>query len=101
MLRRLLKGEEKNELLFNDVVKGFTLLSSGELAEEDASAMEVVLVMRILNNLGYWGDDATLSPFLTGDVAAQEHIERIKKESAGWRTRAIGAINKALQETQL
>mgnify|MGYP001592815156 CR=1 FL=1 len=97
LLKRLLKGEEKNELLFNDVVKGFALLSSEEIAEEDAGAMEVVLVMRILNHLGYWGDDATLSPFLAGDVASKEHIERIKKE----KQRAILAINKALAETQL
>ncbi len=97
LLKRLIKGEEKNEMLFNDVLKGLSALSSGKLSEEDIGAMEVVLVMRILNHLGYWGDDATLSPFLAGDVVSHEHIERVKKE----KSRAIGAINKALRETQL
>ncbi|MBI2109083.1 MAG: recombination protein O N-terminal domain-containing protein [Parcubacteria group bacterium] len=97
LIRRLINGEEKNEMLFNDTLKGFLALTSGELTNEDVRAMEVVLVMRILNHLGYWGDDATLSPFLVGDVTSPEHIERIKKE----KPRAIGAINKALQETQL
>lgn len=97
LLRRLLKGEEKNELLFQDVVRGSSLLSSGVLPEEDALALEVVLVMRILNHLGYWGDDATLSPFLSGDIGSLEQIIHIKKQ----KPRAIGAINKALQETQL
>lgn len=97
LLKRLLHGEEKNEVLFEDVRKGLYFLSSGELATEDARAVEVVLVMRILNHLGYWGDDSMLSPFLAGDISARAHIEHIKKQ----KNRAIGAINKALQETQL
>ncbi|MAG12398.1 DNA repair protein RecO [bacterium] len=97
LLRRLLKGEEKNEPLFKDMVSGFALLSSGELAEEDVRAAEVVIVMRILNHLGYWGEDAILSPFLAGDIGNREEISNIKKQTS----RAVGAINRALQETQL
>ena len=97
LLRRLLRGEEKNEPLFKDVVAGFTLLSSGELPEEDARAVEIVIVMRILNHLGYWGEDAVLSPFLAGDVGHRERISKIKKQTP----RALGASNQALHETQL
>lgn len=97
LLKRLLRGEEKNELLFEDVRKGFILFFSGGLSLEDAQAAEVVLVMRILNHLGYWGEDATLSPFLAGDIEDMRQISQIKKQ----KPRAIGAINKALQETQL
>ncbi len=97
LLRRLLKGEEKNEPLFRDIVSGFTLLSSGELVKEDARAAEIVIVMRVLDHLGYWGEDATLSPFLAGDICDRDRILNIKKQTP----RAIGAINRALQETQL
>jgi len=97
LLKRLLTGEEKNKILFEDIVRGFTYLSEECIDEEDSLAIEVVLVMRILNYLGYWGDDSTLSPFLYGDVANVKYIKNIKKQ----KSHAIVAINKALQETQL
>lgn len=97
LLRRLLKGEEKNEPLFIDVALGFALLSSSGLNKEDVRSMEAVLVMRILNHLGYWGDDSALAQFLTGDIGNGDHIAKIKEQ----KRRAIGAINEALQETQL
>ncbi len=97
LLRRLLKGEEKNEMLFDDVENGFAFLSSENPAPEDARAVEVILVMRILNHLGYWGDDAVLSPFLVGSISNMEYARSVQKQ----KLRAILAINKALQETQL
>lgn len=96
LLRRLLKGEEKNECLFDDIVRGFFLLSSREVSIHEMETLEVILVMRILNHLGYWGEDAFLSPFLIGDINSAR-IQEIRNE----KSRAIIAINKALKETQL
>jgi DNA repair protein RecO len=95
LLKRLLAGEDPNEALFKDVINGLSVLenisSEGELA-----SMEVILVLRILNNLGYIGgglniDSLTKSPF---DL---ELVLQVPEK----RAEILSHINKALKETQL
>lgn len=97
LLKRLLGGEEKNEILFEDVRNGFLFLSYEELSGEDAIAVEIILMMRILNHLGYWDKNSTHSLFQTDYIGDRELISNVKKQ----KIRAIKAINKALAETQL
>ena len=95
LLKRLLAGELANENLFTDVVSGLHLLEKTE-TEEDLRNVEAVIVLRILNNLGYIGGGSQLenlikSPFEEGLV-----VEAYKN-----RKEVLLQINRALKETQL
>lgn len=93
LLLRLLPGIEPNPTLFEEVINGFFLLEKNN-SKEELKNIEIVLVLRILSNLGYIGEsfeDLTRSPFeneLLG-ILSQNKVKIIKE------------INKALRETQL
>ncbi len=95
LLRRLLAGEEANEKLFMDLVSGFSVLEKAK-DKKEAHNIETIIVLRILNNLGYIGegkisDEFILSPF-EGDLIFQASENRNK---------ILREINKALKETHL
>ena len=54
LLGRLLKGEEQNEKLFSEVMEILSALKEQTLSREDVFNLEIIAVMRILKNLGYW-----------------------------------------------
>lgn len=93
LLLRLLPGIEPNPTLFEEVINGFFLLEKNN-SKEELKNIEIVLVLRILSNLGYIGENfenLTRSPFeneLLG-ILSQNKVKIIKE------------INKALRETQL
>ena len=97
LLRRLLKGEEKNSLLFEDVVGAFVFLKKKEVNHEELKNLEIILVMKILNHLGYWGENKLLSPFLYCDIQAPHTLKQITP----LRHLAVREINKSLKESQL
>ncbi|HZS43153.1 MAG TPA: recombination protein O N-terminal domain-containing protein [Candidatus Paceibacterota bacterium] len=100
LLRRLLAGEEKNEELFQ-ILRAATLFAGKErgrfLSNELLSNFEAILVLRILNSLGYLGQNSTFEPFLQTEIWHQELLEQmgiVSKE-------AISTINLSLRESQL
>lgn len=95
LLKRLLAGEDPNEALFSDVIKGLCVLEKTK-ETEDLRNMEAILVLRILNNLGYIGESLNLdsiieSPF---DMDLVFSVNKNRKE-------ILSHINKALKETHL
>lgn len=95
LLKRLLAGEDPNEHLFQDVLRGLLVLEKSETAA-DLRNIEVVMVLRILKNLGYIGQDKMFdalveSPFEEGLVF----------EASKSRREILSEINRALKETQL
>lgn len=95
LLKRLLAGEEANEILFNDLLNGLSILEKCETTEELRN-IEVVIVLRVLHNLGYIGtneatDDIVKSPF------EQDTVFKVLKN----RNKILSEINKALQESHL
>lgn len=97
LLKRLLKGEEKNEELFDEIIRTFSLLQEQNLTREQIFNLEVIIVMRVLRSLGYWGENETFSPFLEGDIIEHKLLEKINKT----KSLAVKEINKSLLETQL
>ncbi|MBI2888401.1 MAG: DNA repair protein RecO [Parcubacteria group bacterium] len=98
LLTRLLHGEEKNTELYSDVVSSFSILQNAVIEEGSLNDFEVLLLMRILHHLGYWGNDAVLSPFLNSfEIEKPETLASF----APVRRHAIRRINAALKETQL
>ena len=95
LLKRLLAGVEPNEALFADVLKGLFILEKCETAEELRN-LEAVLVLRILNNLGYIGQDEALKN-LTKSPFEDEILFEVTKN----RPKILSEINKALKETHL
>lgn len=95
LLKRLLPGEEENEELFSDLLSGLQILEKKDDKEHLAN-VEAVLVLRVLNHLGYIGNEQKLenitrSPF-------EEDLVFTVGES---RQKILREINKALRETHL
>lgn len=95
LLRRLLAGEDANEILFADLIKGLHILEKTEKREELPN-VEVILVLRILNNLGYIGGAENLQSLITSPFE-DELVYQVAKSKRD----ILAEINKALRETQL
>lgn len=103
LLKRLLAGVEKNEALFTDLIKGLSVLE--KIAVKDASIfdgkedlrnIEVIIVLRILNNLGYIGGNEMLQ-----NLVKSPFEENLIFEVSKSRSQVLHQINKALKETHL
>ncbi len=95
LLKRLLAGEDANEKLFQDVLRGLFVLEKIE-SSEDLRNIEAILVLRILKNLGYIGEDKAL------DILVESPFEdSIIFEASKSRSKILSEINKALKETHL
>ncbi len=95
LLKRLLAGEDRNEELFIDLLKGLSILNKSETNEELRS-IEAIIVLRILNNLGYIGGNEVLKDFIKSPFE-EELIFKVPES----RAKILHQINKALKETHL
>jgi len=96
LLDRLCKGESPNENIFNDFIQALYLLDDENISSQAREALELHLVLRIMNSLGYIGDSAILTKYLSSSFD-QNKIEILLKE----RQSIIAHINNALNESQL
>ncbi|MBP7006863.1 MAG: DNA repair protein RecO [Candidatus Pacebacteria bacterium] len=94
LLKRLLPGEEINEELFSDFIKGLKILETSK--EEEINNIEVMIVLRILYHLGYIGEDG-IANNLTKSPLEKDLVFEVSKK----RANILREINKALRETQL
>lgn len=95
LLKRLLAGIEPNEVLFDELIQGLHILEKIK-TKDDLRNIEIVLVLRILNNLGYIGGDDLLQ-----DLIKSPFEENLIFEVSKSRVQALREINKALKETHL
>ncbi|MDO8659991.1 MAG: DNA repair protein RecO [Candidatus Parcubacteria bacterium] len=95
LLKRLLAGIEPNEVLFDDLINGLSILEKAK-SKTDLHNIEIILVLRILNNLGYIGADDILQNLIKSPFE-----ENLIFEVSKSRTQALREINKALKETHL
>ena len=95
LLKRLLAGVEKNEGLFADLLDGLFVLEKAS-GGEDLRNIEVVMVLRILSNLGYIGGGEQLDSLITSPFE-KELVYEVSKS----RAKVLSHINKALRESQL
>jgi DNA repair protein RecO len=95
LLKRLLAGVEPNKALFQDLVAGLSVL---ERAEErgELENIEAVIVLRILDNLGYIGGEKVLE-----NITKSPFEENLVYEAGRQRKEVLKEINKALKETHL
>lgn len=95
LIERLCPGEVFNENIFDDLIQAMYLLDS-EISSPSREALELHLVLRIMNSLGYIGDSEILSKYLSSSFDYSK-TETLLKE----RQTIISHINKALNESQL
>ena len=95
LLKRLLVGIEPNETLFADLLQGLSILEKLKTSN-DLRNIEVVIVLRILNNLGYIGENE-ISHNLTRSPFEKNLVFEVSKD----RIKILYQINKALKETHL
>lgn len=95
LLKRLLAGEDANPELFADLLKGLYILEKTEIVEELRN-IEMVIVLRVLDNLGYIGGNEDLKNLVKSPFE-DELLFEISKN----RTYILSEINKALHETHL
>jgi len=96
LLERLCHGEESSKEIFDDFIQALYLLDDKEITKESREALEIHLVLRIMNSLGYVGDSEILSKYLSSSFDHTK-TEMLLKE----RRSIISYINKALNESQL
>src|SRR6185503_7783754 len=95
LLRRLLAGVEPNGALFADLLSGLFILEKAQTLEALRN-IEVIIVLRILSNLGYIGENAILENLIKSPFE-ESMIFEISKS----RNQVLNQINKALKETHL
>ena len=95
LLKRLLAGVERNDVLFTDLVNGLSILEKAKTNEELRN-LEAIIVLRILSNLGYIGGDEKLQSIVKSPFEENLIFEAIKS-----RRQILSEINKALKETHL
>ncbi len=93
LLKRLLHGEEKNEKLFEIVEE----LYKNQIKDGEEDLVECLVVLRILNTLGYIKNTKELSIFLENNLISHELITLIRQK----KLTIIDVINSALKESQL
>ena len=96
LLERLCDGEESNEKIFDDFMQVLYLPDDMNIESSSREALELHLVLRIMNSLGYIGDSLILSDYLGGSIDLNK-TELLLKEKRS----IISHINKALNESQL
>ncbi len=94
LLLRLVLGAEHTPELYKTVKQGFETLAH---TEQDADAVECVLVLRILAHLGYLPELPALSPFVETDAYSPE----LAQQALASRKLLIKLINDSLQATGL
>ncbi|KKQ88236.1 MAG: repair protein RecO protein [Parcubacteria group bacterium GW2011_GWF2_38_8] len=95
LLKRLLAGEDPNKPLFVDLINGLSVLEKSD-AKSELRNIEMIIVLRILDNLGYIGSNEVLENFIKSPF--EEDLVFKASES---KKKILSQINKALKETHL
>lgn len=96
-LRRLMPGEKAHEEIFNDLLTALCFLEEGDIDNEMLKNFETILVMRVLNDLGYVGERKTFDRFLKNG----EWDYALLSQFSPYRFKAQRVINQALKESHL
>jgi len=96
LVTRLVQGEEPVPALFTTLSEGLVFLANAA-NDQDAQAIETVLVLRILSQLGYLPHTKELAPFISDQLFSIE----LAAAAAQSRALLVKAINESLQQSGL
>lgn len=97
LVRRLVRGEEKNEKLFLVLEELLESVMGESRSAEDCRALERVLALRLLASLGYTTQEAELRELVVAPTITEDLIGKAKIDMRI----ATREINKALEAAQL
>lgn len=97
LLKRLCVGEGVHEGMFEEVSSGLLFLERENFTTDELRFFEVILVFKILNHLGYWGEDERFTPFLE----SRKWNKKILYNISLLYTTALREVNHAVKETHL
>lgn len=96
LARRLIQGEEAHASLFDDLLSGYEFIRS--LTDEGSLRdAELLLAVRLLSLLGYWGEESILLPVFARSGYHVDDLSLIRTE----RNAIVAKVNHALHSTQL
>jgi DNA repair protein RecO len=96
-LRRMVKGEEKNDDLYELLESFFKYVTdTKELTPQDKYSLELMFAMRLLDSLGYWAGRVEDAPFLKAPTSRELCSELYEKRSI-----YLPRVQNAITETQL
>ncbi|MES2930677.1 MAG: DNA repair protein RecO [Patescibacteria group bacterium] len=96
LIERLCDGEVPHEKIFDTFIQALHILDDSHLLPASREALELHLVLHIMNTLGYIGDSEILAEYI-GSSFDQSQTESLLRK----RQSIISHINKALTESQL
>lgn len=95
LIDRFCGAESVNQKIYDELIQSMYVMDD-YIENETREALELHLVLRIMNELGYIGDSSLLMKYL-GSSFDKEKTKDLLKE----RQSIIAHINKALMESQL
>lgn len=96
-LRKFVKGEEKDENLFNILKEGFVFLAKEKMLYQAIVAFQCLMMFRIFRQLGYIGEDQSLDYLFNEKGWSLEILDFVIKN----QKKLLFLINKALKESHL
>lgn len=96
LINRMLQGQEKNQILWNQFLADIVFLESEVLSKKELPIFEALSALRILHNLGYI-DKVELSTFINGAGINSGMLQEADK----MRPKIIFAINEAIKSSHL
>jgi DNA repair protein RecO (recombination protein O) len=96
LIKRLVAGEQKDERLFAILLNAFNFLETHGAWKEELVPFEIILVLRILDDLGYAPRRQEFKHFLVGEWSSALLLEMEQ-----YKALAFKEINTSLRETQL
>ena len=98
LLGRLLQGEEAHPALFDMIDMCFMFINDHhDIDKESMMTLESLLVIRILQRLGYIAHTEELKSYIESDTISVEMLNALKEQRSVMNTH----INKALRESHL
>jgi DNA repair protein RecO (recombination protein O) len=97
LIKRLVPAEEPDLPLFGLVRASFIFLRDTTLTSEELADAECLVVLRILNVLGYLADRPQFKGLVVGKVFSREALGQVR----ACRREALFEINQSLEATQL
>jgi DNA repair protein RecO len=97
LLGRLYIGEEAHIDLFDFIEAKLNLILEAHLESEDIKQLEIFIVFKLLEKLGYVEDHKTIAPLAKSD----EYTEQIKQYISEYKTQIAPFINSAIRTSGL
>jgi len=96
-IKRFFVGEGSQCGLFDDIVAGVTFLRDEDFTMEELKSFEVIMMLKILMHLGYFGEEDKFTIFLKKDNWNKGTLKQV----VPIRTAAVCEINKAIDHSHL